>query len=156
MKSLTSMLKGIQRVALPVILAGAGLIGCATYSPTLPKLQEKKSEPKIDFVANQGIDLGNGYHVESLEVAHEIDLLTALQKGEIKAIVRKFEGNYKIEQLGQTSKYDTTPIEEWNNAYKEICDSVDNGDRLICESEIQRYLDKKFGLKWIYSDSDTE
>jgi len=104
--------------------------------------------------ADKPIDLGNGFHVESLDVAREIDLLTSIQAEEIKAIIRKVGRDYKIEQIGQTSKYDATPIDQWNGFYNKTCKSIDNGDRFISEVKIQKYLDKLYNasLKFVNDD----
>jgi len=127
----------IQKIA-PLVLATAGIVGCATYHPTQVLIEPVKQTPVISpsKINNQGIDLKNGFFAESYLTVDEVDLITQIALGE--AILQKTDKGYKGIK---THSYHTTPSEIFDNTFDKFCGAIDNGDKFLTEMETEHFLD---------------
>lgn len=141
----------IQKLGLaPLVLAAAGIVGCATYQP-IQATEPAKSTPVVvpqTEKKSKGIDMRNGFFAESYSVTDNIDLLTQAFFGE--AILVKTEKGYKGKK---TMLYRTTPSEKFDAKYDEFCRKIDNGDKFLGEMETERFLDNfyddMFKIIWV-------
>jgi hypothetical protein len=134
-----------------LVLAGAGLVGCATQPSPIPTQQENPA-PIVSQIpikpSQKGIDLRNGFYAESYSVQDNINLITEVFFGE--AILKKTEKGY----TGiKTQIYHTTPSEKYDNKFDEFCRKIDNGDRFLGEMETEHFLDNfyddMFKIIWV-------
>jgi len=138
----------IQKIT-PLILAGAGIVGCATSHPTQVLTEAIKPNPIISSskTNDKGIDLKNEFFTESYKVTDNILLLTEVFLGE--SMLKKTKEGY---EGVETHSYHTTPTEIFDRTYDEFCEAIDNGDKFLTEIETERFLDKvyeaRYGMIW--------
>jgi hypothetical protein len=140
----------IGKIAL-LTLVGAGLVGCATYSPTLPNEPTPNISQIIPQGKPKGIDLRNGFFAESYKTGDLLDLIASIKVGEV--LLKKINGVY---EATETRTYHTTPSDKWNNIFDRVCFDADNLEpyRFITEEEAWSLFDKTYeevsrGVQWV-------
>jgi len=141
MKSLIQrVVSGIGKRVIPLALAGAGIIGCATYStPLKPSAELDSIEPTTSNHSETDmtnlIDLGNGYFARTDKAAWDIDLIASALLNEV--ILKKTENRYTKRITGLYAKE-----EAWNSTFNQSCKFADaNKDYILEEDEVRELLD---------------
>ena len=141
MKSLIQrVVSGIGKRIIPLALAGAGIIGCATYStPLKPSAELDSIEPTTSNYSKTDmtnlIDLGNGYFARTDKAAWDIDLINSALLSEV--ILKKTDNGYNKRNTGLYSNE-----EIWNSTFDQSCKFADaNKDYILEEDEVGELLD---------------
>ncbi len=146
----------IQKIA-PIVLTIAGIIGCATYKPILPENSTKPiAKPTMQLYSEskpKGIDLRNGYTVESYLTRDNLDLIASFWAGEVK--LQRTDKGYVGKKTGRYLQ----SADEWNNIFDNVCKLADKTpDKFITDIEVQDLLDSTYTTMrepiWMKSDSD--
>jgi len=135
-----NLLQKIKKIA-PLVLAGAGILGCATYPPEKPPIFPINQNPIVSQnKTNYWVDLKNGFSAESYKVHDNVLLLTEVYLGE-SFFIKTEEGYEGV----KTSKYHTTPTEVFDTTYDEFCRAIDNGgDKFLTEMETLFFIDRVY------------
>ena len=138
-----------KRIA-PIVLAGAGIIGCATYPNALE--DSVKSEPNVIKPTTRVYpetsknskknlkNLGNGYFARNYKSADIIDLINSVLLSEV--ILKKTDNGYvRI----NTRIYGSSKEEIWNSTFDQSCILADaNNDYILEEDEVKDLLDMTY------------
>jgi hypothetical protein len=133
MKNLT------KKLIVPLVLAGALVAGCATYST--PYNASNINKQTSSETKKHLINLKNGYFAESSETTDTIDLITSALLGEV-ILIRTNHGEYMKRNSG---KYLESGEEAWNSTFNQSCKDADiDKNNILEENEVNDLLDSTY------------
>jgi len=144
----------MQKIAAPLILATAGVIGCVTPAHPSFEISLEPIKPSQVTISekSKGVDLKNGFFAESYSVFDDIHLITQVYLREV--ILKKTDKGY---EGVKTNIYHTTPTEIYDGTFDLLCKDMDiNEDKFLKKTETQSFLDMTYNAMrkviWVEDD----